>query len=220
MPPINVHQITQGASEALLTLCILLELKQGSLLHHFHQCEIVDQRLPLGLTELQDSVENALKSAGYSGIDATQEASNLAKRFDEEQWKYLAPTFTLDQGAQYLSPCVLPFIDRRLITSKGATAKVYEIAVPEYFVDEDLRQSSPPASPHPDFPKIGPVRLVPAVRLALFRYPVSLQLHSCITETSPAHPDICVRRSIISLSKLSKMGTDICGKKRSMRTRP
>src|SRR5690349_7930359 len=79
--PINIPQVTQGASACLFTFCILLELNQGSLLHYFQRCDIVDQNLPLPLSVLQENVENALKSTGLSVSDAAEKSSELAKRF-------------------------------------------------------------------------------------------------------------------------------------------
>jgi hypothetical protein len=158
-PPITIQQVVgPGIMKCLTTFCILLEMRQGQLLHHFRRCWIVDARLPMMLTDLQARIVEVLKAVSYTSSDIEHVSWDLAQKFNEKQWKYCAIRLKAGRKTDYLSPeYILPFVDRKLITDKGATAKVYEVGVPEYFLDDILKERSPRPAPHPDLPQLGDI---------------------------------------------------------------
>ena len=155
--PINYVQMVEGELKCLLTFCILLELRQGDLLYAFSRSgRIVDKLLPMDLYSLGLKVEECINSQHISY--APHESAQLAREFDKLQWKYFAVVFGLGHRRDWEPFRILPFVDRQLITDKGGTANVYEVAVPECFVDRSLRIAAGASMrPHPKFEDLGPV---------------------------------------------------------------
>ena len=145
-----------GKKKCLLTFCILLELQQGHLLDCFLRSNIYDETLPLRLNHLEDKLQGALEHFAPNNT-TNAPAHDLAVRFDKVQWKYFPVELGYGDENDFLRPRVFPFVDQQLITQKGGTAEVFEVAVPEAYVDKELMALSPTKTPHPDFPGLGPV---------------------------------------------------------------
>jgi hypothetical protein len=161
-PPIKIGTIVENC---LITFCILIELKLGELIYCFQRCGILDAKLPIKLSELEEDVLNSLMNYGMASADARARAPDLARSFDREQWKYCAVRFKMGNRQNYESRRIFPYIDRKLITEKGATANLYEVAIPDGFLDKSLKDMAPAPAPHSLFPDLGLVRASLAVSL-------------------------------------------------------
>lgn len=129
--PISSTQFQPGDDCCLLVFCILQGIGCGAAISHFSQWGNVDKLLPLR----QDTVDDMFEKAKI--LD-----THLRSSFFEQQYLFCPARFDLRRTQHWGDRRVVPICARNLITSKGGTAKLYQIAVPEEFVGSNLRDLS------------------------------------------------------------------------------
>lgn len=117
-------------SNSVLVFCILLQLGVAHHLQDLSTSGISDSLLPLEKGDLR-----ALKSLGI--LD-----EKLADEFFEMQWQFCVATLELDQDHEWPPEMILPICAQNLI-AQGRTAEVFEVAIPEDFIGENLAQAFP-----------------------------------------------------------------------------
>jgi hypothetical protein len=130
--PVIPDELSREGSSFLLVFSLLLELRQGHLIDVFRRFDLNDNRLPLlSLDQLPASLRGHRL--------ANMRLEDFTQRFLQLQWAYCPIRFD-DQMAASLAPeCVLPIIQRQRINSKGATAAIWEVTVPEELVGSRLQ---------------------------------------------------------------------------------
>ena len=126
--PISSTQFQPGNDCCLLVFCILHGIGCGAAISHFSQWGNVDRLLPLR----QDTVEDMFGKANI--LD-----THLRSSFFEQQYLFCPARFDLRRTQTWGEKRVVPICEKNLITSKGGTAKLWQIAVPEEFVGSSLR---------------------------------------------------------------------------------
>ena len=126
--PISYEQFQPGDNCCLLVFCILQRIGCGAAISYFSRYGKVDKLLPLR----QDTVDDMLEKAKI--LD-----KHLRSSFFEQQYLFCPARLDLRRTQDWGDRTVVPICERNLITSKGGTAKLYQIAVPEEFVGSTLR---------------------------------------------------------------------------------
>lgn len=134
--PINERQVQNSTfgDGPILVFGVLLELKYGHFIDLFHSVRLA-HRLPHSLYDL----ETALKAGGDPRL-TEEDAIELARRFDNAQWRYCPPSFDWLHVQKHLPQHIIPIIRKEAINSKGGTAKVYQIAVLEDYVGKEMAE--------------------------------------------------------------------------------
>jgi hypothetical protein len=115
----------------LVVFAILLDIKQGHLLHRFLR-EVTDKKLPIELKNLETILTR---------MRCFPNAINLAKEFYLAQWRFCPAKFEFNVGQDYLNENqIIPICRKQEINKKGLTADLSMIMVPEEFVGQDLRE--------------------------------------------------------------------------------
>lgn len=122
----NIFDATRDC--CLLIFCILHMIGRGDLIHAFTEEGKVDKKLPLSPTD----VESILKK---------ENASSLAAEFTEKQHRFCPARFDFQRAANWNEDVVIPICSKNRI-NEGGTAHLWQIEVPEEFVEEDLRKQS------------------------------------------------------------------------------
>ena len=127
--PVEARQLSSPGKSSLLVFSLLLELGRGDFIHYFLRSGLTDSKLPFPMT--------SLKQAKTSGDGS--ETVDFTRQFFERQWAFCPLTFDLGMGVDLPSSTVIPIQQRRQINSKGGTASIWQIVVPEEFVGDSLR---------------------------------------------------------------------------------
>jgi hypothetical protein len=126
--PISHAKISrQGSDCCVLVFCILLDLGKGELIDTFAKKNLVDQQLPISLADLEEQLKS---------LDG---GSELAKRFNQRQWRFNPARFGLDMEKEWTEHKIIP-ICRKEHLNEGGTAHVWQISVQEEFVEDDLKR--------------------------------------------------------------------------------
>ena len=118
-------------SNSVLVFCVLLQLSVAHLLHDFSTSGISDSLLPLEKHDVR---------ALFKSLESLNE--KLADEFFEMQWQFCAATLELDQDHEWPPEMILPICAQNLI-AQGRTAEVFEVAIPEDFIGENLAKAFP-----------------------------------------------------------------------------
>jgi len=133
--PITQEELSQPSDfKHLLIFCILVEIGSEELLmKFFKKREKSDANLPIDLRWLVSSLKEM-------GVEHHEQA---AAKFDKTQWKYCPAILELNMRGSYLSNHIMPFSRKERINSKGGTASLWQIEIPEAFVGPKLREAVP-----------------------------------------------------------------------------
>ena len=126
--PVSLNVFEPGSTSCLLIFCILHMIGHGDLIHTFTEEGIVDPQLPLPL----DAIEN---------IFVKSNKKHLAREFIDKQYRFCPRRFRFQYHAAWSNDMVIP-ICRKTPINEGGTAHIWQIEVPEEFVEERLRQES------------------------------------------------------------------------------
>lgn len=116
-----------GDSCCLLVFCILELIGCGSAVDTFHEHQKTDRLLPMRL----DTIQQTFRSAKIQD-------SNKASEFFKLQHRFKPARFEWQMKKKWDSDTVIPICQKNLI-KKGGTAQIYQIDIPEEFVDQSLR---------------------------------------------------------------------------------
>lgn len=129
---LSLSDINAPGRECLLVFSILCKIGASYLIQHFQRWGLTDTKLPITLLNL----ENELKSGSIDN------ATHLAKKFDESQWAFCPTKFDWSSTFACKKPTILPICRRGILSNKGGTALLWQIAVQEEFVGSSLRARS------------------------------------------------------------------------------
>ncbi|KAF2114185.1 kinase-like domain-containing protein [Lophiotrema nucula] len=128
--PISTSKICDGGHDrCAIVFSILLEIGLAHMIHDVQKRGIIDQFVPMSLADLKSK---------FSDIDPSN-GIRLAELFDRAQWKFRPVMMTWDMDREYQEQHYLPFC-RKTEIGKGGQARVFQIAVQEDYVDNDLRK--------------------------------------------------------------------------------
>lgn len=116
-------------SNSILVFCILLQLSAAHHLQDLSTSGISDSLLPLEKNDLR---------ALFKSLEILDE--KLTDGFFEMQWQFCVATLELDQDHEWPPEMILPICAQNLI-AQGRTAEVFEVAIPEDFIGENLAQA-------------------------------------------------------------------------------
>ena len=129
--PIEADKISSGIGKCLLVFIISLELGCGNLIDSFQEYDLVDDRLPFSLGQLVNTLSRM----------KLPDANTRAQQFSGNQWPYLPMRFQINSSS-ICPPNNVILIQRKLpINARGGIATLWQIAVHEAFVDQELCQN-------------------------------------------------------------------------------
>ena len=114
-----------------MILCILFEMNRVDVMEDMLTHEVTDDTLPVSMEFLHDLFRHKIDKVSQDG---------MASQFYDLQWRYCPARFKLLGRHRFTSETVLP-ISRRVHIATGSTACVWQIAIPEEFLDRDIAQS-------------------------------------------------------------------------------
>jgi hypothetical protein len=116
----------------LLVFSILYDIGEPSLIQIFQRSGLRDTKLPITLWELENKLKQAL----------VPNATLVAGKFNERQWAFCPARFDWSSTFNCEKSTILPICRRGILTKKGGTALLWQIAVQEEFVGPSLRTKS------------------------------------------------------------------------------
>lgn len=118
-----------------LLLSILVEINHAELIDFFRELKITDSKLDIAHFHY-DWLRKDLTNAHIS------DATAIIDRFEAARWSYLPPKFDVGFDERFHGgKWILPFCKREPITEKGGTARLWQVAIQEDHVQQDLRRS-------------------------------------------------------------------------------
>ena len=146
--PVDSNALLPGDNCCLLIFCILQQIGCVKALPFFSRIGNVDRLLPLRLDWVRDTFQAACKD----DWDLQAKSSSLIDEFFKLQYQYSPAKFNLYHSADWDDEHkVVPICEKNAINKKGGTAELWQIAVPEEFVDHTLRDISSGSR----FPKVS-----------------------------------------------------------------
>jgi hypothetical protein len=128
-----------------IVFSILLSIRRPDVVKDFQDANIVDKELPLSFEEVSRRVKGHAVNGRRNLSDAQR--TQLAKMFEEAQWRFRPHIFKVDDDTSLPFECILPILDKRPIlnngekTKQGGTARVYQLMIPEEFLDIGIRNA-------------------------------------------------------------------------------
>lgn len=133
---IDWKTLSDRSNSCVIVFALLLKLKYGHLVHIFKRVNLNDRNLGA----LSQSSENHLIEELQRNYYTEDKASDIARQFAQLQWAYAPVKFDLGLDQNYDCRSVFPFCRKEVINErKGATANLWQVAVREHFVEENLR---------------------------------------------------------------------------------
>jgi hypothetical protein len=121
-------------SHSELVFSALVEINRGDLVKVFQ--EPINDATLWQADYHYSNLRDGLKRVGIKDFDS------VIKQFDAVRWSYCPPTFRLGihkhfNGGRW----ILPFCRRKEITEKGGTAQLWQVAIQQEHIEEDLRNA-------------------------------------------------------------------------------
>lgn len=130
--PIEWEQISKD--NCIIMFGLLTVLGYGHLIDVFRRHSIQDY-----LRKTDDIIRQSMLEDHFESPDSLW---TFMDAFERRRWEFSPAEFDLGMDIVLEDGrCVLPFCHKQRINHKGATAKLYEVAVEEEFVQESFRQS-------------------------------------------------------------------------------
>lgn len=129
---LSLGDINAPDRPCLLVFSILCDIGTPSLIQEFQRRGLTDTKLPISLSDLEHELN-------HLPID---NAALLAKRFDDRKWAFCPVRFDWSSTFACKKSTVLPICRRGILSTKGGTALLWQIAVQEEFVGPSLRSIS------------------------------------------------------------------------------
>ena len=148
------ESILDGKYRCVLVFSILLEQNRGDLIYIFQNAEIIDKYLDkpkYNLSELQYQLEK------YRIPDV----DGIIKEFEYDKWDYCPARLELHMRRRFEDLLRLPFCARMKVNDKGGTACVYQVAVQQEFVSDEIKNHLGKSF---DFRKYGQVSTMDLIR--------------------------------------------------------
>ena len=158
--PMDRSKLFQAGNPCILVFVILLTMDWGWLVDRFHSSHLTDAKLPIDLATLKikfkDMADRGILKNNNSSPD------ELAELFNRTQWKFCPAKFNGEYDEYWEKDRIIPINKKELISEKGGTAKLWQIAVLEDFVGPELRRLVPHARYDDKKDELGPVsRAIP-----------------------------------------------------------
>lgn len=126
--PIETHIFNPGDNCCLLVFCILQLIGCGNAIDAFYEHQKTDRLLPMR----RDTIQEAFESANIPDRTKTSEFFKLQHHFKPAR-------FCWHMKNNWDNNRVIPICEKNFL-KKGGTAQIYQIAIPEEYVDETLRR--------------------------------------------------------------------------------
>ena len=157
-PLIDRNKLFQKENPCIIVFVILLTMGSGWLVDRFHSLHLTDAKLPIHLGTLQKQLKEMAGRRILKESDPSPD--ELAETFNKTQWQFCPAKFN-GEFDEYLDiDRVIPIQKKELISEKGGTAKLWQIAVLEEFVGRELQQAVPHARYDDKEDGLGPVRQI------------------------------------------------------------
>ncbi|KAJ9602690.1 hypothetical protein H2200_012884 [Cladophialophora chaetospira] len=128
---LSLGDINARGRECLLVFSILYDIGEPSLIQYFQMRNLTDTKLPISLLELETELKGS-----------SPNAAQLAQKFDKRQWAFCPTSFDWSSRFNCKKQEILPICRRAVLSRRGGTALVWQIAVQEEFVGPKLRTLS------------------------------------------------------------------------------
>lgn len=145
-PPIahlgcHPRSILEGDQSCVLVFSWLLERDYGRLINVFQNAGVNDQKLQDIYYELADKsdLKRELEELIIPGLKIN--FKKLAIDFEKSRWEF-CPVY-LKSGIDnkpFADKLFIPFCARKGVNEKGGTGSVFQVAIQEEFVSEDIRK--------------------------------------------------------------------------------
>ena len=131
--PVPDDDFDAGDRCCLLIFCILHMNGHGDLTHLFSEENKNDRSLPMPF----DEAKSVFQTVPHN------DAAKLATEFIRDQYRFYPARFAFRQNkTKWSRETVIPICDKKPISEKGGTAKLWHIEIPEEFIEENLRKVS------------------------------------------------------------------------------
>lgn len=135
-PRFGYHDTKDNSKEYLLILAILLTIddgKYGKYIAHFKSRQVTDAQLPLDASRIR-----SLRQGPDESKQAPEdEWDQMTKKFHSSQWRFKPLQFSLSMERVVEARDIVPICHMKEI-KQGGTAVVWQVLVPEEFVDSDI----------------------------------------------------------------------------------
>lgn len=134
---IDWSTVCDQRDSCVLVFALLLKLGYGHLVHIFKRVGLYDRNLgAAGALSSESNILEELQRNNYG----VQESRKIFRRFAEHQWAYAPVKFELGLDKNFHANSVFPFCRKEIINKgKGATARLWQVAVRKQFVEQNLR---------------------------------------------------------------------------------
>lgn len=129
--PVDSQVMSDPKQSALVTFGFLVGMGHGNLIHHFLRRGLIDSKMPFA----RPAIEQVCAAGDV------QDHLALADYLFSAQWAFCPIILDRDMSRDFPSNAVLPFSSRFMINSKGATASVWSVTIPEQLVGARLRST-------------------------------------------------------------------------------
>lgn len=119
-------------SYSMIVFIILLHLNRGHLIYIFQDAKIIDANLELDFSVYP---EFRKKIRRYGG-----DADQIIRDFERAKWRFFPASFEDIKIGKVKKEHRLPFCFLRQVNNEGATARVFEVTVPEAFIKDELKE--------------------------------------------------------------------------------
>lgn len=153
--PIDRSTLFQDGNPCILVFVILLTMDWGWLVHCFHSIHFSDAKLPIDLATLRTTFSEMADRRILKRSDPSPEV--LADLFNRNQWQFCPARFNGGYDEYWVKDRIIPIHKKVLISDKGGTAKLWQIAVLEEFIGKKLQQIVPHARYDDKKDDLGPV---------------------------------------------------------------
>lgn len=135
--PMPTQKLFDPSMGCICIFSILLEMDRGCLVHFFRRQQKFDHNLPIHVQDLNQIFYAMLKPAREHDIHFDPKV--LAREFDDLQWRFCPAKFELGEEQIFLHQQVIPIIEKSKLSESGGTAVLWQIAVLEEFVADNLK---------------------------------------------------------------------------------
>lgn len=134
--PMPVIKLVDPNIGCIIIFSILLKMDRGCLVHLFRSQQKFDHNLPIHVRDLNQMFYTMLEPAREHNIHLDPTA--LAHEFDDLQWQFCPAKFELGEEQIFHHKQIIPIIEKSKLSESGGTAVLWQIAVLEEFVADNL----------------------------------------------------------------------------------
>jgi hypothetical protein len=134
--PMSTDKLFDQSMGCIIIFSILLKMDRGCLVHLFRSQQKFDHNLPIHVQNLNQIFYTMLEPAREHNIHF--DPTTLANEFDELQWQFCPAKFELGEEQIFHHKQIIPIFEKSKLSESGGTAVLWQIAVLEEFVADNL----------------------------------------------------------------------------------